>query len=34
MSTDNTGEGLVCGSCGEPAPYVITLAGKPVPACL
>ena len=23
-----------CGSCGEPAPYVITLRGRPVPACL
>jgi hypothetical protein len=23
-----------CGSCGAPAPYTITLRGKPMPACL
>jgi hypothetical protein len=26
--------GARCGSCGEPAPYVITLHGAPMPACL
>jgi hypothetical protein len=24
----------VCGSCGEPAPYTITLRGMPMAACL